>query len=432
MISLDTTSLVKVLIATALAVAVGLLFANRQRVGPLLQRHERITTYLTFVMLRFVPFLCVYIVLNQEPRNDVDFFYRKAEAAVQGKLVYREFLSYHAPLFGYLISLPLLLWHNARVLILLMALMEFIIAKATLRRYRTGSDAPIVWFVIYYLLPVPFVAMVLFAEEDIWMWGLCLLSLSLPQGRWFSLWLGLLWGVGMLTIKFMLIVFLIPLFFIVPNRFQYVGGLLLVGLPSLAILYALVGMDFLMPIQHSSLPMTPNLSSILRPVLGTYFEQISLTYLNWAGLLATIGGASFVGHRFRAVGYQQLMPLLYIFTFALFMVCLPSSPGFYLFTHTLPLVFVVLSTERGKRAWFAFVVLNVLAIVQPILSVIYNKQDLYNSWSAINGPLEWADYGIQCIEVGIFVYLLRVVLNRIKVVAGQEQATEMPSSFRLT
>lgn len=431
MISLDITSLVKVIIAIGLAVAVWLLLANRRQLGPLLQRHERIVTYLTFVVLRLVPFVCVYVVLNQEPRSDVDFFYRKAEAALQGKLVYRDFLSYHAPLFGYLISLPLLLWHNARVLVLLMAVMEFIIAKATLRRYRTSADAPIVWFVVYYLLPLPFVAMVLSGEEDIWMWGFCLLSLALPPGRRFSLRLGLLWGVGMLTIKFMLIVFLIPQFFIVPNRFQYVAGLLLVGVPSLLVLYGLVGMDFLMPIQHSSLPMTPNIVSVLRPVLGTYFEQIPLTYLNWAGLLATIGGASLVGHRFRAVGYRRLLPLLYIFTFSLFILCLPSSPGYYLFTHTLPLVFVVLSTQRGKRAWPAFVVVNVLAIVQPILSVIYNKQDLYNSWSLINGPVEWADYSIQCVEVAIFFYLLNTVLIQIRSAAKQEQFTEAPSSIPL-
>ena len=156
MISFDTTSLVKTIIAIGLAAAVLLLFTNRQRVGPFLQRNERVTTYVAFVLLRLVPFLCVYVLLNQEPRSDVEFFYRKAEAALQGKLVYRDFLSYHAPLFGYLISLPLLLWHNARVLILLMAVMEFIIATATLRRYRMGVDAPVVWFVLYYLLPLPF------------------------------------------------------------------------------------------------------------------------------------------------------------------------------------------------------------------------------------------------------------------------------------
>jgi hypothetical protein len=432
MISFDTTSIVKVVIVVGLALACWLLFTNRYRLGPVLQRHERAATYLSFVLLRLVPFLCVYVFLNQEPRSDVDFFYRKAEAALQRKLVYRDFLSYHAPLFGYLISLPLLLWHNARVLILLMSVMEFIIVKATLRRYRDGDVAPIVWFVLYYLLPLPFVAMVLSGEEDIWMWGFCLMSLALPQGRKFSLQLGLLWGVGMLVIKFMLIVFLIPLFFIVPNRLQYVAGLLLIGIPSLAILYGLVGLDFLMPIQHSSLPMTPNAVSVLRPLLGSYFEQVPLTYLNWIGLLTTIGGASYVGNRYRAIGYRRLLPLLYAFTFALFMVCLPSSPGFYLFTHTVPLVFVVLSTPQATRAWPLFILLNLLTTVQPILSVLYNNQELFNSWSSINGSSEWTDYIMQFVELCIFLYLLRVILGQIRTESEQGQLTEMPSSISLT
>lgn len=428
MISLDTTSLVKVIIVFGLAVAVWILLANRQRIGPFLQRHERATICLTFVMLRLVPFVCVYLVLNQEPRNDVEFFYRKATAVLQGKLVYRDFMSYHGPLFSYLISWPLLLWHNGKVLVLLMALVELVIAIATLHRYRDASDTPVVWFVLYFLLPLPFVALVLCGQEDEWMWGFCLLTLALPPGRRFSFWCGVVWGIGMLTIKFMLIVFLIPLFFVVPNRFQYVAGLLVVGLPSMLILYALVGMDFLMPIQHSSLPMTPNLVSVLRPMLGTYFEQIPLTYLNWAGLLATIGGASLVGHRFRSMGYQPLLPLLYVFTFGLFMICLPSSPGFYLYAHALPLVFVVLANGRGRQAWPAFTVLNVLAVVQTILSVVYNKQDLYNDWSAINGLTEWADYGMQCVQVGIFGYLLWIVLEQMRTVAEQGHLTKMPSS----
>ena len=73
MISFDTTSLVKTIIVIGLTATVLLLFANRRRVGPFLQRNERVTTYTTFVLLRLVPFLCVYVVLNQEPRNDVEF-----------------------------------------------------------------------------------------------------------------------------------------------------------------------------------------------------------------------------------------------------------------------------------------------------------------------------------------------------------------------
>src|SRR5919202_2569284 len=103
MISLETTSLVKIIIAAGLAAAAFLTYYNRERLKPLLTRNETATVYLTFVLLRLLPFVAIYIFLNQDPRSDVDFFFRKAIAARQGKLVYKDFLSYHAPLFSYLI-----------------------------------------------------------------------------------------------------------------------------------------------------------------------------------------------------------------------------------------------------------------------------------------------------------------------------------------
>lgn len=428
MISFDTTSLVKTIIAFGLSAAVLLFFYYRNQLKPILERNATLTTYLAFIGLRIVPFVCVYVVLNQAPRSDVDFFFNRAVPALQGKIVYRDFMSYHAPLFNYFIGLPLLIWYSPKAIILLMALMEFIIAKATLRYYKIN----VLWFVLYYLLPLPFVAMILSSEEDLWMWGFGLLTLMLPESRRFSLWAGILWGLGMLIIKFMLVVFLIPLFFIVPNRVQYISGLLLVGVPSLALLYALVGMDFLMPIQHSSLPMTPNLVSVLRPLLGTFFERFPLTYLNWAGLLSTIGGASLMGYQYRQLGYKKLMPLLYVFTFGLFMVCLPSAPGYYLFTYALPLVVVVLSLPGNFRAWPAFVLLNLLTVVQPILSVLYNNQELYNSWSLINRPTEWIDYLIQCVELGILIYLLRVTFRQVRQAVSAETLPEASARVSLS
>ena len=408
MISFDITSLVKTFVAIGLFVAVLLVYYRRGRLEPLFRHHETAVVYWTFGLLRLLPFVFVYVVLNQDPRSDVDFFYRKGLAAWQGKLVYRDFLSYHAPLFSYLIGLPLLIWKSAKTIVLLMAVIEFLIAKATLRYYRSTNPAAIVWFVLYYLLPLPFVAIILSSEEDLWMWGFGLLTLALPESRRFSFWAGVVWGVGMLTIKFMLVVLLIPLFFIIPNRLQYVAGLLLVGLPALALLYGLVGMDFLMPLQHSSLPMTPNAVSVLRPLLGTFFDRLPLTYLNWIGLATTVGGASWVAYRFRAMGYRALLPLLYVFTFGLFMVCLPSSPGYYLFTYSLPLVFGVLSgSGSGPRVWLAFALLNLLAVVQPILSILFNHEELYNAWSLIDRPSEWADYLMQCVELAILLYLLK-------------------------
>lgn len=44
-----------------------------------------------FVLLRILPFIGIYVILGQEPRNDVPFFYYKAESAFRGLFVYRDF-----------------------------------------------------------------------------------------------------------------------------------------------------------------------------------------------------------------------------------------------------------------------------------------------------------------------------------------------------
>lgn len=424
MISHDVTSLVKAIVAVLLALAIGLLLANRQRLRAWLEARETLATYGSLVVFRLLPFGLIYVILNQTPRDDVQFFYVKASAAFAGKLVYSEFLSYHAPLFGYFISLPLFIWHNAKMMVLFMTVMEFIIAKATLRYYRPRTREGVLLFVLYYLLPLPFVAMILNAQEDQWMWAFGLLTLLLPQTGRFSLWVGVIWGVAMLLIKFMLIVFLIPLFFVVPNRFQYVLGLALVGLPSLAMLYGLVGMDFLMPIQHSSYPMAPNLVSVLRPFGNGFFSAVPLTYFNWAGLLLTIGGASWMAYRFRAVGYHRLMPVLYCFTFCLFMIALPSSPGYYLFAFVITAVYVILPADDTRR-WSSFTILNVLLIFQPMLWIVYSDMALYDRWSLINTPARWADYLIQWVELVLLADLLRMCYRQM-----QQQAHEWRTDRR--
>ena len=426
MISFDTTSFVKTIVALGLALAVMLVWGQQRRLLPVLNANQRTTRWLAFVALRLVPFAIIYLVLDQEPRSDVDFFYRKAIPAMQGKMVYRDFLSFHAPLFSYLIALPLFIWNNARVLVLLMALVEFVIANATYRYMRpsTPNAAPsdaLLRFVIYYLLPLPFVAMVLSSEEDIWMWGFGLLTLALPTSlsdRRFAFLTGLVWAVGMLTVKFMLIVLLIPLFFLIRERLYYLLGLLVVGIPALLILFGLMGTDFLMPIQHSSYPMAPNMISVLRPILGSLFGQISLTSLNWVGLLGTIGGGSWVAWRFRNLGYRRAFPLVFCFVFGLFMVLLPSAPGYYLFTQEMALVFVVLANTR--TSWFQFSLLNFLLVVQPILMIVYANNVLYTNLPMLTNPIYALDYFIQVIELVLLVGLVVLTYKKLNVVTANQ------------
>lgn len=422
MISFDTTSLVKTIVALGLAIVVMLVWWQHRRLLPVLNANERATRWLAFVALRLVPFAIIYLVLDQEPRSDVQFFYERAVPAMKGGLVYRDFLSYHAPLFTYITVLPLFIWNNARVLILMMSLIEFAIANATFRYVRASTPDALLRYVIYYLMPLPFVAMVLSSEEDVWMWGFGLLTLALPPSlsdKRFAFLTGLIWAAGMLTIKFMLIVLLIPLFFLIPQRGYYLLGLLVVGVPAILILYGLMGTAFLMPIQHTSNAMAPNLVSVLRPILGSLFGQISLTSLNWAGLIGTIGGGSWVAWQFRSLGYRQAFPLVFCFVYGLFMILLPSAPGYYLFTQEMALVFVVLGASRMH--WLRFSGLNFLLVIQPILMIVYADNRLYTNLSMLTNPVYGLDYVIQVIELVLLVWLVLLTYKKLKAIEGHSR-----------
>lgn len=417
MISLDTTSLVKTIIGLGLAVLTMLIWHYQRRLLPVLDANQRATRWLAFVSFRLLPFVVVYLILDQEPRSDVQFFYERAVPAMQGGLVYRDFLSYHAPLFSYLTVLPLFIWNNARVLILMMALIEFVIANATFRYLRPKTPDALLRFVLYYVLPLPFVAMVLSSEEDVWMWGFGLLTLALPRSlndRKFALLTGLIWGIAMLTIKFMLVVLLIPLFFLIRERWYYLLGLLVIGIPSVLVFYGLVGDKILMPIQHSSYAMAPNMISVLRPILGSLFGQVSLTSLNWVGLAGTIGASSWVAWQFRDAGYRQAFPGVFCFVFGLFMVLLPSAPGYYLFAQEMALVFLVLGNSRAH--WLRFAVLNFLLVVQPILMIVYANNAQYTSLAMLTqNPIYALDWIIQVIELAGLVWLVKLSYKKLYV-----------------
>lgn len=428
MISLDITSLVKTVVSLLLAGAVLLIWWQQRRLLPLLTPHERAVRWLAFFALRLVPFAIVYLLLDQEPRSDVKFFWDRAVPALEGKMVYRDFISYHAPIFTYLTVLPLLIWYNARSIILMMALIEFVILNGTYqyarRRMGQSTGEALLRYILYYTLPISFVAIVLSSEEDIWFWGFGLLTLALlarglrSDTSAFAYRAGLLWGLGIVTIKFMLIVLIIPLFFLIRQRWWFVLGLLTIGLPTLGVLYSLMDMQYvLMPIQHSSYPMAPNLASVLRPVLASLLGTTTLTSLNWIGLLGVIGGGSWVAWRFRHLGYERAFVPFFCFLFTLFMLLLPSAPGYYLYVHLATVCFFILDNRRLH--WVRMALLNVLLTVQPILMVVYADNRQYTSLSMLfDSPVFLLDYVIQVISVGLLIWLAWLCYRRL---AGQTQ-----------
>ncbi|WP_138989522.1 hypothetical protein [Larkinella sp. C7] len=410
----DTVSVVKVVVSLLLALASWLLIRFPAPFRHHLNPRPALTLWVSFIVFRVIPFLIVYLILDFAPRSDTEFFYKKAIAAFAGKMVYRDFLSYHGPLFGYLISLPLYLWYNAKILIPFMALIEFAIVWATWRYYQASRPDSLLMAVLYFLLPMPFVAMILSSEEDVWFWGVGLITLLYTHRTQSSLWIGIIWGLSMIVIKSMIIVLLVPVFFLVDNKFKYVLGLAIVGVPSIVILYLLMGDAFLMPLQHSGYHMTPNIVSITRPFLSSLYNQMSLTRLNTISLFITMALSSWVAIRFRHLGYRQIFPSLYILTFGIFMLAQPSAPGFYLFMYMIVVLFEVARLE-DKAFHFQLILLNFLIVIQPIIWVIYVGMLNYDDWQTVfAAPVNTADYLIQIIEVGLLLSLVWRTFNHLK------------------
>lgn len=402
----DTVSIVKVAVSLLLAVASWLLIRFPDPFRRLLNPRPALTLWGFFIVFRILPFILVYLILDFAPRSDTEFFYKKAFSAYQGKMVYRDFLSYHAPLFGYLISLPLFLWNNAKILIPFMAIFEFVIVWATWRYYRTVRPDALLTAALYFVLPMTFVAMVLSSEEDIWFWGVGLVTLHYASRRQSSLWIGVIWGLSMILIKSMVIVLLIPLFFLVDNKVKYVLGLAIVGLPAIVILYLLMGDAFLMPLQHSGYHMTPNLVSVTRPILSGLYNQISLTNLNTISLFITMALSSWVAIRYKHLGYQRLFPTLFVLTFGIFMLVQPSAPGFYLYLHMIVVLFEVMRSD-DRTFGYQLILLNFLLVIQPIIWVIYIGMKNYDDWQTVfSSSVTAADYFIQVIEVALLIVLV--------------------------
>jgi hypothetical protein len=423
----DTVSIVKVAVSLLLALASWLLIRFPAPFRQTLNHRPILTLWGSFIALRVIPFIIVYLILDFAPRSDTEFFYKKAFSAFQGKMVYRDFLSYHAPLFGYLISLPLYLWNNAKVLIPFMAIVELAIVWATWRYYRSTRPDALLMAVLYFLLPVPFVAMILSSEEDIWFWGVGLITLAYANRAQGSLWIGVIWGLSMIIIKSMVIVLLIPLFFLVDNKFKYVLGLALVGIPSVVILYLMMGDAFLMPLQHSGYHMTPNIVSITRPALSGLYNQISLTGLNTISLFITMGLASWVAIRYKHLGYQTIFPSLFIITFGIFMLAQPSAPGFYLFIYMIVVQFEVLKLE-DKSFGNQLILLNFLLVIQPIIWVIYIGQKNYDDWKTVfSVTVNTVDYLIQVAEVALLLALVWKTFIHLK---SLDRAVSQPLATR--
>jgi len=345
----------------------------------------------------------IYLVLNELPRNDVPFFYEKATKALQGGMVYRDFWSFHAPLFAYLIAVPLWFWHSPKAIVLLMLLVEGLTVWLTYRFYRRRNPEAGLLAMLYFILPAPLVICLLGGQEDIALWLFGLLTMQVAyrkenraSGAGFAI--GLIMAAALLTLKLTFVMIAFPVFFILRDKLRWIAGLAIVGIPALVILYSLMGWLFLMPVQHGELPFSPNLSTVLRPFLGVIFNELPLKTLNWVAAVSTIGLLSAAGYRFRNLPYATAFPAIWVMAFGLFMLLQPSAMAYYVFIYLVAAVFELTPLNNTRRLALLLLI-NLLVVIQPFVFV-YLDQPYFNSFRQLNSPLLILEYALEVATVG--------------------------------
>lgn len=396
---------VKVVATLGLSGAIALLLRYRSRLEAGLQTRQSVVLISLVIAMRVVPFVLVYGVLNETPRGDIPFFYWKAALAQQGKLVYRDFWSFHSPLFAYILALPLYVWHSPKAIVLLIGLGEVLCVWLTYRFYRTTQSDAFWKTVVYLLLPGPLIICLLGGQEDIWLWGFGLWAVRVWQRTGSAFGVGLVMALALLTLKVTFVLIVFPVFFLMQQRTPFVGALLAVGLPAVLVLYAGLGWLFLMPVQHAELPFAPNLVSVLRPLTGGWLAGVPIRTLNWIGMSLTLLLATFTGWWFRRKPLDRVFPALWIITFGGLMLFQPSAMAYYLFVFLLAIVFELTNLTNGRQVGM-LLVFNLLVVVQPFV-MTYSGQPMFNSPAMLREPLYLLEYGLELAFIGCLLYYLR-------------------------
>lgn len=392
-----TVILIKSLIALvgAVAFSIGIRFQDRVlRVPePMADR----LLIVAFVVCRLVPFVVIYVLMGIDPHSDVPLFYDAASHALRGEIVYRDFWSPYSPLFAYVTALPLLVWHSAKSVVLLMVVMEGAAWWMTYRFYRPrwGSVTQLT-ALLYLFLPGPVVFCLLGGQEDVWMWLFGVASLWLWTANPSAFRLGLTMAAMLLVTKALAVLIAVALLFWVRRPYQYIAGLAIVGIPALILLYALTGDGMLTPLMFASIPFAPNLPTVLAPVIGDFTAYAGL--FSTGGLVAVLGLSAYGGWRLRRgdVPYESALPILWVLCYGFMMFIHKSSFGNYVFIYTLPLM-TLFPSWKNIRSVAVLLLLNVLVAVQPSLwwhlgSPIYSSPVM----------LTRADYLVEYLmEVGI-------------------------------
>lgn len=322
-----------------------------------------------WILARLLPWIIIYFVLGFKVQSDVaTTFWPQGRGALEGGIPYRDFESFFGPLFPYLLSLPLLVWKDARAIVLFLSLLEAGTAALTLRAARIAprSAERARLLAIYFLAPGPLLLAVVGGQEDFLLWtGGLLLWLVHVRGREFRT--GLLAVACTLVTKPLFVIPAAAFFGLSRRRWRFLGGAVPASLVVLLVLWRLTGREFLKVLSQSGNISPPNIWIWLHWWSGGHIPiEYPALSLAMVVVVTAFGGIYFARYAGKIAGSHRHFYAAWTVVFVVSLLLNLKSLGAYVAYFSLPAV-VLVHQVRARWAWVAWFVLGTLAPIESSL-----------------------------------------------------------------
>ncbi|WP_259014123.1 hypothetical protein [Emticicia fluvialis] len=400
-----TVVLGKLAISLLLSLITTALLFWKEKLNDFIANNSQFAILGSWVLLRLLPFALVYWVLGYTVKSDVVFFYNTAKQALDGLIVYRDFWQPYSPLFPYFNALALAIIDAPESIIFLMMIYELLAVYVTrpLVNYRYSAF----YIILYFSLPAPLIFLIFGGQEDIFLWLFIALALWCYKKYNNALYAGIVLGIGIACTKILLIIPVILLLIFSKARLKLISGLLIIGIPAIAIMFYLAGVKILAPLQLGDLPFAPNLMSILSPFIGGFKPDNTL--LNWGGLVIIIAVAAYCLRNLKPYSESKLLIFAFILTNMITIIVHKNSLPNYLYTFLLPVIYFFGETFK-PRQWALMILLNITGAVQPSFWYCLGGA-YYNSFGSLS-LMNWVEYCLQIVYLGVCIYFAYFI-NRI-------------------
>ncbi len=403
----------KLAISLLCTLLVGLLLFRQKNITKSLENKSvKVVLSVGWLLFRLIPFIAIYLIANIQPTSDVNGFWDEASKASLGQVVYRDFWSPYSPLYAYFLGIWLKIWYDPKMIVLTMAVMDGVALLLSWHFFRPFQTKGAFLFkaLIYLILPGSLVLCIVGAQEDVWMWLFVVLAYLVRERTLKVTWYATVLALGLLFTKAIFVLILVPLFLIEKEKIRFLIPMLVIGAISLAVLYPLVGWEFMQPMDEAKTLRAPNIPSVINPWFNNQIG-VGEKFWNWIGLVISVGLAVITAFRFKDIDFRQMLSKTWVVLFATMMIVQQSAYSNYIFLFLIPLVFEVIDWKNKKQVAI-LLIYNILCVVHPSLWWRAGMPKYLSTNDIVASPMLQIDYAMQVTIILLTGYFIKLAFTK--------------------